>query len=146
MFFCCSAKSHKKKDQGQNQKLITNANNIPKNAQLSETVFVAGQGWVLKPKPVPQTDSYKNSPVKKPSQNQTEIEQKESALDMLQELAINERKVDPLLEQKIRNAQNPYSNTNKELWENNTHVQEIHTHKNTLLAGDLAPPQDMEEI
>lgn len=141
MFFCCSSKSHKKSQKTENaqqEKKLISPKKLPQGTSLNDTVFVAGQGWVLKSQ---INQENKNNVITVTAKTNPGVEnsydkEKENALDMLQELAKEERKIIVPLDKNIRNHIN--HDYGKELWENKP-MNEVQIYRNTLLAGDQAP-------
>lgn len=141
MFFCCSSKSHKKSqktDNAKQEKKLISPKKIPQGTSLNDTVFVAGQGWVLKSQINQENKNHVITVTAKtnPRVENSYDEGKENALDMLQELAKEERKIIVPLDKNIGNHIN--HDYGKELWENKP-MNEVQIYRNTLLAGDQAP-------
>lgn len=141
-FFCCSAKSHKKShkpDDTKQEKKLISPKKLPQGTSLNDTVFVAGKGWVLKSQINQEKKNEVITITAKPRVEHNYDKEKENALDMLQELAKEERKMVVPLEKNLRNNLNHINHDyGKELWENKP-MNEVQIYRNALLAGDQAP-------
>ena len=141
MFFCCSAKTHKKLKQNKLKETSTKSSktqenqNIPPISTLKDTIFIANVGWVIK------TDVFNNKTAELASEKPQNIEdseaqEKEDALDMLQGFAYIEKKPDILLENRLKEIKKMFEI--KGFGEEQKKI-DVKSYRNTLLAGDQAP-------
>jgi len=142
MFFCCSAKSKKNKKPEPPTTKTADIQSYSASADLKDMVFVAGRGWIHKPKDAKNEEREKITP--KPIENNNlDAEEKEDALDMLQGLADTEKKQDPILEKRLKEVKKRFDGS--DLLQNKRNLHEVKIVRNTLLAGDQAPLDELAE-